>query len=75
MADFTDMMSDVLHGFKIIGIVLGYLILTAGILWGILSAILVLAGRLAFAWWLLPCWIELLIVIAGCVGSANRDYF
>ena len=75
MDDFRDMMGDVLHGFIIIGTVLGYLIFAVGLGWGIISAILVLAGRLAFAWWLLPCWILLLITIAGCIGSTNRDCF
>ena len=72
MIDFRDMMSDVLHGFKVIGYMLGSVVIGLGFLWGILSAMLVLTGKITFTWWMLPCWIEVLIIIAGAIGNASK---
>jgi len=67
--DWLDLLEDILNGFKRIGIFIFVIALSAGIVWGAVSIILIASGKLPFGWWYVPCWILLLCAIAGAIGS------
>lgn len=71
--DFHELLCDILDGFIIIGKILLYLIIIAGMIIGIFSSFLVAIGKIPFLWWYVPCWIVLLITIAASVGSASKN--
>lgn len=67
--DWLELLGDILNGFKKIGIFILFMALGAGIIWGILSIVLIASGKLSFSWWHMPCWLLLLCTIAGAIGS------
>lgn len=72
--DFNELLCDVIDGFIIMAKILLYLVIIAGLVIGIFTAILVAGGKLSFSWWYIPCWIVVLITIAGAVGSASNNW-
>lgn len=71
--DFQEILHDILDGFIIIGKILLCLIMFASMLIGVFSIVVIAAGKLPFSWWYVPCWIVILIIIAGAFGSASRN--
>ena len=66
-----ELLLDIAHGYKKMFMGIGIALFACAFLWGIISAILTIAGKMDFKWWYVPCWVLTLSGIAGCFGQ-NR---
>ena len=67
--NWSGMFKDIIRGFKRILIGICILIIAGAVIWGFISIILIIDGKVQFSWWYLPCWILLLCAIAGAIGA------
>ena len=65
---WDEMIKDIVRGYKRILSGICILILVGAVIWGFISIILIIDGKVQFSWWYLPCWILLLSVFAGAIG-------
>lgn len=67
--EWDELIKPIIRGYKRILFGIFLLILVGAVIWGFLSIILIIDGKVQFSWWYLPCWILFLSVIAGAIGA------
>ena len=72
MDDWPELIETILRGYKLMLYGIVVIAFSAGLVWGVVSAIMLICGRTAFQWWYVPCWILDLSAFAGCIGASNE---
>jgi len=67
--EWDELIKPIIRGYKRILFGIFILIIAGAAIWGFISIILIIDGKVQFSWWYLPCWILFLFVIAGAIGA------
>ena len=73
MIDIKELLLDVVYGFKKMFMAIGVFLLAMSVVWGIISALLTIFGKIEFRWLNIPFWVLVVCAIAGCLGQ-NRNW-